>query len=413
MSSTLSALSQSLQQLSHQELHRKNREASRRSFGCEWELAAHLLATERSGLYRHMGSGSVVGYAVTHLKLHPQKAGELLSLARVFEQLPLISEAFRKGMLCWSKARALKRIATPDNERAMLDFALKNKAQAVERAVALTPTQHKRGQALKASLEASQAQAQLKLEEPTKPTPVIKPAPVPELPKLIQVTLLMTPEQYATYEQAKGVIEARHGKRVSKETAVTAMARGTLSTADHRSKVRHQVIVHVNGETGQGFYDTDRGLLPAESTAVEEAMKQTGIVVAGPPTELPAGTSSAKQLPLVPSRSKTRPAIPLSLLRAVHARACGRCERCSWAGGNLVVHHVRAWSETRQHRLEDLELLCPGCHAAEHEKDFATRSEWRAAREAAVHRRGLSQARDDSPRSADSTRSPRTTVKSG
>ncbi|MCA9797804.1 MAG: hypothetical protein KC910_38620, partial [Candidatus Eremiobacteraeota bacterium] len=92
MSSTLSELTRSLQRLTHQELHERNRQASRRSFGCEWQLAAHLLATERSGLYRHMGSGSVVGYAVTHLKLHPQKAGELLSLAKVFEQLPQVSE---------------------------------------------------------------------------------------------------------------------------------------------------------------------------------------------------------------------------------------------------------------------------------------------------------------------------------
>ncbi|MGE0495580.1 MAG: HNH endonuclease signature motif containing protein [Vulcanimicrobiota bacterium] len=403
MSSTLSELSHSLQQLSHQELHQSNRQASRRAFGCEWELAGHLLATERSGLYRHMGSGSVVGYAVTHLNLHPQKAGELLSLARVFEQLPLLSAAFREGKLCWSKARALKRIATPDNQAEMLEFALKNKAQAVERAVALTPTQHKRGQALKASLEARQIQPERSFsEQPTTPAapvvqsaPTRKPAPTPEMPKLRQVTLLLTAEQYAILEQAKGLVEARQGKRVSKETAVTAMAATFLATADSRSKVRHQVIVHVNGQTGQGFYDTDRGLLPAEPAAVDEAMKQPGIVVVAAPTVLPAGSqaplpaeaSQAEQLPLLPNQSKARPGLPVGLVRAVYARAFGRCERCSCGGGNLVVHHVRAWSESRRHRLEDLQLLCPGCHAAEHDKDFATKPAWKAAREAAVRSR--------------------------
>ncbi|MGE0492030.1 MAG: HNH endonuclease signature motif containing protein [Vulcanimicrobiota bacterium] len=387
MSSSLSGLSHSLQQLSHQELHQRNRQASQRSFGCEWELAAHLLATERSGLYRQMGSGSTVGYAITHLNLHPQKAGELLSLARVFEQLPLISEAFREGRLCWSKARALKRITTPENEAEMLEFALRNKAQAVERAVALTPTQHKRGQALKASLEARQSQPELTLAEQPKPVQEPAPRPVPEAPKLRQVTLLMTPEQYAVYEQAKRMVEARRGKRVSKETAVAEMSRALLASADNRSKVRHQVIVHVNGVTGEGFYDTGRGLLPAEPAAVDEAMKQTGIVVAAAPTDLPAGSTQAEPLPLLPSQSKGRPGLPVGLVRAVYARAFGRCERCSCAGGNLVVHHVRAWSDTRQHRLEDLELLCPGCHAVEHEKDFANRPEWRGARDASVRRR--------------------------
>ncbi|MGE0494738.1 MAG: HNH endonuclease signature motif containing protein [Vulcanimicrobiota bacterium] len=403
MSSTLSALSQSLQQLTHQELHQRNCQTSKRSFGCEWDLAAHLLATERNGLYRHMGSGSVVGYAVTHLKLHPQKAGELLSLARVFEQLPLISEAFREGKLCWSKARALKRITTPENEAEMLEFALNNKAQAVERAVALTPTQHKRGQALKASLEARQSQPELtQVEQPTKSESVALPTPVPAVPKLRQVVLLMTPEQYAVYEQAKRMVEARQGKRVSRETAVTEMSRALLGSADNRSKVRHQVIVHVNGETGEGFYDTDRGLLPAEAEAVDEAMKQTGIVVACSHNTLPAGssrsklpaeTSQAEQLPLLPSQPKARPGLPVGLVRAVYARAFGCCERCSCRGGNLVIHHVRAWSETRRHRLEDLELLCPSCHASEHEEDFATRTEWKAARDASVRQRTRSRSR--------------------
>ena len=200
----------------------------------------------------------------------------------------------------------------------------------------------------------------------------------------------MTPEQYATYEQAKGVIDARHGKRVNKETAIAEMARVTLTTADNRSKVRHQVIMHVHAETSQGHYDTDRGLLPAPPAAVEEAMKQPGVVVACPQSKLPAGSRPAEQLPLFPSRSKARPGLPVGLVRAVYARAFGRCERCSCAGGNLVIHHVRAWSETRTHRLEDLQLLCPGCHAAEHDKDFAERPQWRAARDAAVHRRANS-----------------------
>ncbi|MGE0490906.1 MAG: HNH endonuclease signature motif containing protein [Vulcanimicrobiota bacterium] len=282
----------------------------------------------------------------------------------------------------------------PENERERLDFALKNKAQAVERAVALTPTQHKRGEALKASLEARQAQPELELAEPAKPTPVLRPAPVPEVPKLIQVTLLMTAEQYATYEQAKGVIDARHGKRVNKE-----MARVTLTTADNRSKVRHQVIMHVHAETSQGHYDTDRGLLPAP---VEEALKQTGVVVAGTQTQLPAGSRQAEQLPLFPSRART----------AGGPGASGLCSRfrplramlCS--GGNLVSHHVRAWSETRRHRLEDLELLCPGCHSAEHDKDFAERPQWRAARDAAVSRRASSPAANAPDRSGADERCP-------
>ena len=279
-------------------------------------------------------------------------------------------------------------ISVPESRMLSVQVWDKSNAQAVERAVALTPTHHKRGQALKAALEARQSQPALTFaEQPTEAVHKPAPPPVPEAPKLRQVVLLMTSEQYAIYEQAKRMVEARQGKRVSKETAVTEMSRALLASADNRSKVRHQVIVHVNGETGQGFYDTDRGLLPAEPAAVDEAMKQTGIVVTGAPSVLPAGSTQTEQLPLLPSRSKGRPAIPVGLVRAVYARACGRCERCSCTGGNLVIHHVRAWSDTRRHRLEDLELLCPGCHANEHVKDYESRPEWQAARDAGVRRR--------------------------
>ncbi|MCA9794199.1 MAG: hypothetical protein KC910_20465, partial [Candidatus Eremiobacteraeota bacterium] len=134
-------------------------------------------------------------------------------------------------------------------------------------------------------------------------------------------------------------------KRVSKEPAVTEMSRALLGSADNRSKVRHQVIVHVNGETGEGFYATDRGLLPAEPEAIDEAMKQAGIVVACSQSTLPAGssrprlpaeTSQAEQLPLLPSRPKARPGLPVGLVRAVYARAFGCCERCSCRGPPLA-----------------------------------------------------------------------------
>ncbi|MCA9796110.1 MAG: hypothetical protein KC910_30090, partial [Candidatus Eremiobacteraeota bacterium] len=106
-------------------------------------------------------------------------------------------------------------------------------------------------------------------------------------------------------------------KRVSKETAVTEMARRCLASADSRSKVRHQVIVHGNCQTGQGFYDTDRGLLPADPAAVDEALKQPGMVVAGGQAELPAGSGRA---PL----SEARPGRPSRWI------CCARSLRVRW-----------------------------------------------------------------------------------
>lgn len=58
-----------------------------------------------------------------------------------------------------------------------------------------------------------------------------------------------------------------------------------------------------------------------------------------------------------------------------------QCERCGWYArrtpggdlGGLDVHHLnyeRLWAET----LDDLEVLCPRCHALEHGKPSDDRS---------------------------------------
>lgn len=60
-------------------------------------------------------------------------AREKLRVANALFDLPAISRAFRKGDLSYSKARSLTRIATPQKEDQLLDFALKANAEQVDR----------------------------------------------------------------------------------------------------------------------------------------------------------------------------------------------------------------------------------------------------------------------------------------
>jgi hypothetical protein len=56
-----------------------------------------------------------------------------------------------------------------------------------------------------------------------------------------------------------------------------------------------------------------------------------------------------------------------SLLReAVHERARGWCERCTWNPGD-AVHHL-TYARIYHEDLEDLILLCDGCHDFQHGK---------------------------------------------
>ncbi len=151
-------------------LHQKNLKLRGQLANTEWLLAVSLLASERRKLYEQHDCSGIIDYAQKKLALCRQKANELLSTARAMEKLPRLSEAFRLGQLSWSKVRELKRVATPETEQVWVDFAREHSLSAVEKRVAVSPREWKRGQALVASTEGNpvvttQAVSQLLLEE--------------------------------------------------------------------------------------------------------------------------------------------------------------------------------------------------------------------------------------------------------
>ena len=64
--------------------------------------------------------------------LAPGAAREKVRVAHALARLPLISAAMRQGRVSYSKVRALTRVATPENEAALLDVALAGTAVHVE-----------------------------------------------------------------------------------------------------------------------------------------------------------------------------------------------------------------------------------------------------------------------------------------
>ncbi|WP_419942532.1 DUF222 domain-containing protein [Candidatus Palauibacter sp.] len=62
-------------------------------------------------------------------------ARERVRVARRLAELPLTAAEMESGRLSWSKVRALTRVATPQNEERLVDFALRHTASQVERFV--------------------------------------------------------------------------------------------------------------------------------------------------------------------------------------------------------------------------------------------------------------------------------------
>lgn len=326
-------------------LHRRAAEANGRYATAAWELAACLLAMERSAAFREFHCANAVEYAEQRLGIGAVKAMRLLAVARVLERFPLLSAACRDGKLCWSKLREISRAVDAQTEKAWLEFALSHSTREVERAVALSPRQFHREQAAREageeprpaecagaagsasasgsattagsgtpsagaadatlckssshSADGSDAEARCGAGPGTgsssSPKPEPPSAPVP--PRLVKVELWMTSDQFAIWDEALEQVRSQRKGRVSREAALESMARHYLATGSARARVNHPAVVRVDSSNGVAYYETSRGVLPASAEAVEDALaRERGTFVAAREGELP---SVVEQPPVV------------------------------------------------------------------------------------------------------------------
>lgn len=194
------------------------------------------------------------------------------------------------------------------------------------------------------------------------------PLPLPDGPRFVRVTLDFTPDEYVVWEQVEQIVRGQLRKRARRVEVALAMAEAARASAGQRTKARHQVILHVDAETGEGWYDTDRGLIPARPEKVSEAFEEGQVVVSSsaPTSETPD-----------PKPAKT---VTVGVTAALYARAGGRCEVCQ-ARGLLHVHHRKPRCRGGTNELSNLELRCSACHTMTHEKDHRENPDWRAARQ--------------------------------
>ena len=98
--------------------------------------AMKLLAEfdRRSG-WEDTGFSSTAEWLAWRIGIKPGAARERLRTALALEQLPLTAQAMKNGELSFTKVRAITRVASPDNETALLEFARAGSAAALERVV--------------------------------------------------------------------------------------------------------------------------------------------------------------------------------------------------------------------------------------------------------------------------------------
>ena len=217
-------------------------------------------------------------------------AREKVRVARALEDLPLLSDAMRRGQISYSKVRALTRVATPANERRLLGFAECAPASYVER---LARAWRRVDMAEEAADERRRHERrQLSTWVDDDGMVVIRGRLSPEVGAVVRRALEAAGDRLWKEAPPEEAAETSYGQRQA--DALGLVAESALAADLDRGTAgdRYQVVLHVEAETlraGTSGQATDvRALAPAVAAA-DVSAEAPGNAAADVSAETPAG----------------------------------------------------------------------------------------------------------------------------
>ena len=285
-------------------------------------------------------------------------AREKVRVARALAELPRLSAAMRRGALSYSKVRALTRIATPESEERLAEFARCATAAHVEQLVRAWRRVDRIEEA--ADERRRHAGRHLNTWVDEDGMLVVRGRLSPEVGAVVRRALEAAAQQL--YHESEDKTDVAAGQR--RADALGLVAESALAADLDRGVAgdRYQVVVHVDEDVleedaGTGQSALEEGIhVPAE-TSRRIACDAATVVM-----------RHNRNGTVIDVGRKTR-TIPPAIRRALTARGqtcrfpgCG-CRHCD-------AHHVRHWAAGGATKIDNLVLLCRRHHRAVHEDGF-------------------------------------------
>ena len=348
--------------------------------------------------------------------LAPGAAREHVRVARALESLPKLSDAMRRGIVSYSKVRAVTRVATPETEQALLDVALCGTAAHVEQIVRGWRRVDRTAEAAEDRRRHETRSLRTWVDDDG--MVVVRGRLTPEVGAVLRRALEAACDQArgkgAAAEEAMAVEEKLAPTFAQRQAdAMGVIAESALAGGLDRGTAgdRYQVVVHVDagalaqepdvpaGTSESAASDIepteDRQYVPAGTPpppaahAAPAAPSQTvldeagGIHVSAATARRLACDSATVTMRHGPSGEildvgrRTRTISP-ALRRALASRD-GQCRFPGCQNRRCDAHHVRHWAAGGATALDNLVLLCRRHHRTVHEEGFSVRVD--AARE--------------------------------
>jgi len=100
-----------------------------------WRQGRLLAAVASFDLHRELGYDSLGNWCRSVLGMSPRRARYLVSLDRRLDRIPLVADAYRRGLVSWCQARLLVRVARPGTQSRWIRYARRVTVRRLEDAI--------------------------------------------------------------------------------------------------------------------------------------------------------------------------------------------------------------------------------------------------------------------------------------
>ncbi len=339
-------------------------ELSARIQAATYELLVLMRRFEASGGWNN-GFLSVAHWLNWRTGLDLGAAREKVRVARALADLPLLSAAMQHGQLSYSKVRALTQVATPDNERRLLDFARCGTASHVERLVRAWRRVDRVAEAKDEQRRHETRELRTWIDDDG--MVVIRGRLSPEVGAVVVRALEAASERLRqdAAETDPAAEEVTTGQR--RADALGLVAESALAANFDRGTAgdRYQVVLHVD----EGVLESDDALGQSALEDGPHVSAETSRRIACDAAKVVLCHGRDGQVLDVGRKTRT---VPPALRRALAARD-RRCRFPGCSARHCDAHHIRHWAKGGATRLDNLLLLCRRHHRAIHEAGFTVR----------------------------------------
>ncbi|MEW6471251.1 MAG: DUF222 domain-containing protein [Actinomycetota bacterium] len=293
-------------------------------------------------------------------------AREHVRVARALPDLPVTRAAFAAGDLSYAKVRAITRIATPDNEATLVDWARHSTASQLERMVRGYRSALRNDDLQDVNDRHADRYARWQWEDDGSLVISARLDPEAGAQFIAAVEAMMKAEQGGSAEPPATLQECPDARRAD---AFVALAESAMAAGMAEGLVRQvpEVVVHVDvsvltDDDPSGCCQLDDGPALAPETARRLACDAKLVTI----------IEDADGNPLNVGRRHRRP--PSALRRALAARdGCCQFPGCG-SRRHLHAHHIRHWTRGGETVLGNVILLCSKHHRAVHEGGYICRA---------------------------------------